>query len=70
MRPIHCYGVIFMFEAFVGAVFIGLILFGLLSLCYCLMVKAMQPKKKFDYYIVIRQNAVTAMSRRRRMPRG
>jgi len=53
LRPIQCYGVIFMFQAFVGAIFVGLILFGLLSLCYCFMVKAMQPKKKFDYYLVI-----------------
>ena len=52
-RLIHCYGVIFMLETFFGAVFVGLVLFGLLALCYFIMLKMCLPKKKYPYYIVI-----------------
>ncbi len=42
-----------MLETFFGAVFVGLVLFGLVALCYCIMLKVMLPKKKYGYYIVI-----------------
>lgn len=43
----------FMLETFFGAVFVGLILFGLLVLCYGIMLKLMLPKRKYTYYVVI-----------------
>lgn len=42
-----------MLETFFSALFLGLVLFGLLTLCYCIMLKVMMPKKKHGYYIVI-----------------
>ena len=42
-----------MLETFFGAVFVGLVLFGLLVLCYGIMLKLMLPKRKYTYYVVI-----------------
>lgn len=42
-----------MLETFFSALFLGLVLFGLLTICYCIMLKVMMPKKKHPYYIVI-----------------
>ena len=42
-----------MLEAFFGAVFVGLILLGVLALAYAIMFKMLMPKEKYDYYIVI-----------------
>ena len=39
LRLIQCYGVILMLETFFGAVFVGLVVFGLLALCYAIMLK-------------------------------
>lgn len=52
-RLIQCYGVILMLETFFGAIFVGLVFFGLLALCYAIMLKVMLPKQKYTYYIVI-----------------
>jgi len=42
-----------MLEAFFGAVFVGLILLGVLAVAYAIMFKMLMPKEKFEYYIVI-----------------
>ncbi len=42
-----------MLDTFFGAVFVGLVVFGLLALCYAIMLKVMLPKRKYGYYIVI-----------------
>ncbi len=45
-----------MLEAFFAAVFLGLILLGLVCASYMIMFKMLVPKKKFDYYIVIKSD--------------
>ncbi len=45
-----------MLEAFFGAVFVGLILLGVLAASYAVMFKMLMPKKKYEYYIVIPSN--------------
>lgn len=42
-----------MLEAFFSAVFVGLILLGVLAVAYAIMFKLLMPKDKFEYYIVI-----------------
>ena len=45
-----------MLEAFFGAVFLGLVLLGVISISYMIMFKMLVPKKKYDYYIVIKSD--------------
>lgn len=42
-----------MSEAFFGAVFVGLILLGVIALVYAIMLKLLLPKPKYEYYILI-----------------
>lgn len=42
-----------MLKAFFGALFVGLVLLGTLSVCYAVMIKSLAPKRRYDYYIVI-----------------
>lgn len=45
-----------MFEVFFGAVFMGLVLLGVMSVSYMIMFRMLVPKKKYDYYIVIKSD--------------
>lgn len=42
-----------MLESFFGAVFVGLILLGVISVVYAIMLKLLLPKPKYEYYILI-----------------
>lgn len=42
-----------MFSAFAGTVFVALILFGTVAICYCIMLKLLLPKADEDYYIFL-----------------
>lgn len=53
---ILCYGVILMLEAFFGAVFLGLVLLGVVSAAYMIMFKMLMPKSKYEYYIIIKSD--------------
>ena len=46
-----------MLKAFFGAVFVALVLLGTLTLCYAIMLKALVPKKRYDYYVVIESDS-------------
>lgn len=45
-----------MLDAFVGTVFVALILIGTVAICYLIMLKLLLPKTKSDYYIFLPQN--------------
>lgn len=45
-----------MLEAFFGALFLGLVFLGVISFSYLIMFKMLTPKKKFEYYIVLKSN--------------
>lgn len=42
-----------MFSAFVGTVFVGLILLGTVAICYYFMLKLLLPKQDRDFYILL-----------------
>lgn len=42
-----------MFNAFIGSVFVGLILLGTVAICYVIMLKLLLPKSDRDYYIFL-----------------
>lgn len=42
-----------MLESFFGAVFVGLILLGVITIAYAIMLKLLLPKPKYEYYILI-----------------
>ena len=45
-----------MLDAFIGTVFVCLILIGTVAICYLIMLKLLLPKTKTDYYIFLPQN--------------
>ena len=45
-----------MHDAFIGSVFVALILIGTVAICYLIMLKLLLPKTKTDYYIFLPQN--------------
>ena len=45
-----------MLDAFIGTIFVGLILIGTVAICYIIMLKLLLPKTKTDYYIFLPQN--------------
>lgn len=45
-----------MLDAFIGSVFVALILIGTVAICYLIMLKLLLPKNKTDYYIFLPQN--------------
>ncbi len=45
-----------MLDAFIGSVFVALILIGTVAICYIIMLKLLLPKTKADYYIFLPQN--------------
>ncbi len=45
-----------MLDAFIGTVFVALILIGTVAICYLIMLKLLLPKTKSDYYIFLPQN--------------
>lgn len=45
-----------MLDAFIGSIFVGLILIGTVAICYLIMLKLLLPKSKTDYYIFLPQN--------------
>ncbi|MEG0545653.1 MAG: hypothetical protein RR552_00565 [Oscillospiraceae bacterium] len=48
-----------MLESFFGAIFVGLILFGLIALAYGIMLKLLLPKQRYEYYIIIPSKKTT-----------
>lgn len=42
-----------MLESFFGAIFVGLILLGVITIAYAIMLKLLLPKPKYEYYILI-----------------
>lgn len=42
-----------MLDTFFGAVFVGLVVFGLLALCYAILLKALLPRRRRGYYIIV-----------------
>jgi len=46
-----------MLKAFFGAVFVALVLLGTLTVCFAIMLKALVPKKRYEYYTVIESDS-------------
>ncbi len=42
-----------MLKAFFGALFVALVLLGTVTLCFAILLKALVPKKRYGYYIVL-----------------
>ncbi len=53
-----------MLDALVGSVFVALILFGTVAICYLIMLKLLLPKTDTDYYIFLPQNKYSVGVRR------
>lgn len=54
-----------MFSAFVGTIFVGLILLGTVAICYVIMLKLLLPKTDRDYYIILPCDKDTADVRKK-----